>query len=93
MMQALEEGTAALTSRGRAAAAAAAAARRNGKKTRKNSSSVLKKSLSWLDQGLGMVDGAVDKVVDKVARWTDDEGGDEPLLLPVAYGRRGIKVE
>ncbi len=88
MMQALEEGTAALTSRGRAAAAA----RRNAK-TQKNSSSVLKKSLSWLDQGLGMVDGAVDKVVDKVARWTDDEGGDEPLLLPVAYGRRGIKVE
>ncbi|KAF2785675.1 hypothetical protein K505DRAFT_2560 [Melanomma pulvis-pyrius CBS 109.77] len=38
-----------------------------------------KRAGSWL----GMVDGAVDRVVGKVARWTED-GRDEGLLLPVA---------
>lgn len=44
---------------------------------------VLRKSLSWLDQGLGIVDGA-DGFLGRMARWMDDDGGHEPLLLPVA---------
>ena len=47
---------------------------------------VLHKSLSWIDQGLELVDGAVDGLVARVGRWTDDDGGDEALLLPVARG-------
>lgn len=38
---------------------------------------------SWLDA----VDGAVTKAVGKVARWTDDDDGNEELLLPVAKGK------
>ena len=48
---------------------------------------IMRKSLSWIDQGLELVDGAVDGFVARVGRWTDDDGGDEALLLPVA--RRG----
>ncbi|KAF2279998.1 uncharacterized protein EI97DRAFT_454936 [Westerdykella ornata] len=35
---------------------------------------------TWLEA----VDGAVNRVVDKMVRWTDDRDGDEGLLLPVA---------
>jgi hypothetical protein len=50
---------------------------------------VMKKSLSWIDQGLELVDGAVDGLVARVGRWTEDGGGDEALLLPVARSGRG----
>ncbi|OAL51092.1 hypothetical protein IQ07DRAFT_679404 [Pyrenochaeta sp. DS3sAY3a] len=46
---------------------------------------LLKRSLSLLDQGLGYVDGAVDRMVGKVVEWTEDEDGE--VLLPVARGR------
>jgi hypothetical protein len=41
------------------------------------------------------VDGAVDGFVARVGRWTDDDGADEELLLPVARGGRmggGVRV-
>ena len=53
-----------------------------------------RKSLSWadLDLGLDRMEGKVSGWVGKVARWTDDDGG-EGVLLPVVNGRQGIKVE
>lgn len=39
----------------------------------------VKKNGSWLD----MVDGAVNRAVGRVARWTDGDG-EEGLLLPIA---------
>jgi hypothetical protein len=54
-----------------------------------------RKSLSWVDLGLGKVEGAVSGFVGKVARWTDDEGGreGEGVLLPVVNGRQDVKIE
>lgn len=49
--------------------------------------SMLRRSLSWLDQGLGMVDDAVSRVAGGISKWTDDEGGEEGLLLPVVNGK------
>jgi hypothetical protein len=49
-----------------------------------NGGGMMHRSLSWIDQGLELVDGAVDGLVARVGRWTDDDGGDEALLLPVA---------
>jgi hypothetical protein len=49
--------------------------------------------MSWMDMGLGKVEGAVNGFVGKVARWTDDEGGEEGLLLPIVSGRNGVKIE
>jgi hypothetical protein len=40
----------------------------------------------WMDRGLEMVDGAVDSLVGKIVEWTDDNGEDELLLLPLAKG-------
>lgn len=48
---------------------------------------MLRRSLSWLDQGLGMVDDAVSRVAGGISKWTDDEGGEEGLLLPVVNGK------
>jgi hypothetical protein len=44
----------------------------------------LRRNWSWLD----IVDGAVTKAVDRVAKWTENEDGEEGLLLPLA-GRGG----
>jgi hypothetical protein len=52
-----------------------------------------RRSMSWIDLGLGKVEGAVNGFVGKVARWTDDEGGEEGVLLPVVGGRNGVKVD
>jgi hypothetical protein len=40
----------------------------------------------WMDRGLEMVDGAVDSLVGKIVKWTDDNGEDEVLLLPLTKG-------
>lgn len=75
-MEALEAGTAPLTGR---APQPPSEERPGGE-----DESLLRRSLAWLDQGLGLMDGAVDRVV---ARWTDDDdddGGDDGLLLPMA---------
>ncbi|KAI2488055.1 hypothetical protein Ptr902_02188 [Pyrenophora tritici-repentis] len=46
-------------------------------------SDVLSKSMSFIGEGLGIMDGAVDGFVARVARWTDDEGGEKASsLLP-----------
>jgi hypothetical protein len=42
--------------------------------------------VNWMDRGLEMVDGAVDSLVGKIVEWTDDNGEDEVLLLPLAKG-------
>jgi hypothetical protein len=40
--------------------------------------------IGWMDRGLEMVDGAVDRLVVRIVEWTDDDGEDEALLLPLA---------
>ena len=45
-------------------------------------------SRSWVDLGLAVVDGAVDRVAAKIVRWTDDGGRDEELVLPLAKGKQ-----
>ncbi|CAI9628471.1 unnamed protein product [Alternaria burnsii] len=50
-------------------------------------SGLVEKSKSWIDEGVGFVDGAVSAVAAQIRRWTDDDGGDESLLLP--YTRQG----
>jgi hypothetical protein len=55
-------------------------------------------SMSWMDLGLGKVEGAVNGFVGKVAKWTDnddddDDVGEEGFLLPVVSERVGVKVE
>lgn len=58
---------------------------------------VNRRSVSWVDLGLEKVEGAVSEFVGKVARWTDDEGDGEVVLLPAVNGngggRREVKVE
>lgn len=39
---------------------------------------------SWVDMGLVMVDGAVDRAAARIVRWTADGGRDEDLVLPLA---------
>jgi hypothetical protein len=78
-MEALEAGTAPLTGVVRS---------RSHDSGSGESEGVLKQSLSWLDQGLGMVDEAVGKIATGLAKWTDDEGGDEGLLLPMSREQR-----
>ncbi|KAF2024525.1 hypothetical protein EK21DRAFT_93999 [Setomelanomma holmii] len=53
------------------------------------------KSKSWADVGLSKVEDAVNGWVGSLARWTDDSGGDEGLLLPMVRGdgRKEVKVE
>jgi hypothetical protein len=48
-----------------------------------------KARISWVDLGLAMMDGAVDKVAAGIVRWADDNDGDEALVLPLAKGKRG----
>lgn len=50
-------------------------------------SGLVEKSKSWIDEGVGFVDGAVSAVAAQIGRWMDDDGGDESLLLP--YTRQG----
>jgi len=50
-------------------------------------SRLIRKSKSFIDEGIGMMEGVVDGVAAKIAKWTDDDGGDDALLLPVARGR------
>jgi len=50
-------------------------------------SRLIRKSKSFIDEGIGMMEGVVDGVAAKIARWTDDDGGDDALLLPVARGK------
>lgn len=71
-MEALENGTAPLTGRVRGLRGHAGSSE-DGRVLRK---------VSWLDQGLGMVDAAVDIFVARMTRWMDDDGGDEVLVLP-----------
>ncbi|EFQ94470.1 hypothetical protein PTT_07834 [Pyrenophora teres f. teres 0-1] len=53
-------------------------------------SGVLSKSMSLIGEGLLMMDGAVDGFVARMGRWTDDEGGEEALLLlPLSQPKRG----
>jgi hypothetical protein len=52
-----------------------------------------RRCMSWMGLGLGKVEGVVNGFVGKVARWTDDEGGEERVLLPVVGGRNGVKIE
>ncbi|KAG9193277.1 hypothetical protein G6011_03312 [Alternaria panax] len=54
--------------------------------------SLIRKSKSWIDEGVGFVDGAVNAFAAKIGRWTDDDGGDDALLLPVARQGRGTGV-
>jgi hypothetical protein len=85
--EALEAGTASFPALTRSSS--------NPNSPRANPNGVLHKSLSWIDQGLELVDGAVDGFVARVGRWTDDDGADEELLLPVARGGRmggGVRV-
>jgi hypothetical protein len=42
--------------------------------------------VNWMNRGLEMVDGAVDSLVEKIVKWTDDNGEDDVLLLPLAKG-------
>ncbi|KAH9882383.1 hypothetical protein J1614_000619 [Plenodomus biglobosus] len=77
-IEALEAGTAPLTGHKRSTSSESGASE-NG---------ALKRSLSWLDQGLGMMDEGVTRVAGGIAKWTDDEGGDEGLLLPLAREKR-----
>ncbi|KAJ4993545.1 hypothetical protein SVAN01_01093 [Stagonosporopsis vannaccii] len=42
---------------------------------------------SWVDLGLTAVDDAVDRVVARIVKWTDDGGRDEELVLPLAKGK------
>tara|TARA_R110002003_G_scaffold175_4_gene14219 strand:- start:12824 stop:13099 length:276 start_codon:yes stop_codon:yes gene_type:complete len=54
------------------------------------------KSKSWADMGFSRVEDTVNGWVGSLARWTDDIGGDEGLLLPMVRGdgmRKGVKVE
>ena len=57
-------------------------------------SGLVEKSKGWIDEGVGFVDGAVSAVAAQIGRWTDDDGGDESLLLPYTrQGReRGVSV-
>lgn len=41
----------------------------------------------WVDLGLAVVDGAVDGFTRKIVRWTDGNGRDEELVLPLAKGK------
>lgn len=43
--------------------------------------------VSWVDLGLAMVDGAVDRAAAKIVRWADDGGADEGLVLPLAKSK------
>ncbi|KAH6882426.1 hypothetical protein BKA58DRAFT_373304 [Alternaria rosae] len=73
-MEALEAGTAPLT--GRLHSGSSSPSNRGSR--------LIRKSKSFVDEGVGMMEGVVDRVAAKIARWTDDDGGDEALLLPVA---------
>jgi hypothetical protein len=46
---------------------------------RRISGNVARSSAGWLQN----IDGAVDRVVERVVRFTSDDGGEEGLLLPV----------
>jgi hypothetical protein len=53
-------------------------------------------SKSWADMGFSRVEDTVNGWVGSLARWTDDSGGVEGLLLPMVRGngvRKGVKVE
>lgn len=78
-IEALEAGTAPLTGHKRSTSSGSGGSGENG---------ALKRSLSWLDQSLGMMDEAVTRVAGGIAKWTDDERGDEGLLLPLAREKR-----
>jgi hypothetical protein len=45
-----------------------------------------RRRVDWMDRGLEMVDGAVDSLVENIVKWTDDNGKDDVLLLPLAKG-------
>jgi hypothetical protein len=72
-IEALEAGTAPLT--GRKHPSSSSSSPRNG---------LVTKSKSWIDDGVGRIDGAVNAFVAKIGRWTYDDGGDDASLLPVA---------
>lgn len=84
-IEALEAGTAPLTGRKHARSESCCSSPGNG---------LIGKSKSWIDEGVGLVDGAVTAFAAKIGRWTDDDGGDDALLLPVArQGRdRGVSA-
>ena len=44
-------------------------------------------STSWVDLGLAMVDGAVDRVAAGIVRWADDNDEDDELVLPLAKNK------
>lgn len=69
-LAALESGTAPLTGHARSASL----------DERSSHEGVVRRSLSWLDQGLGMVDGVVGRVANELAKWTND---DDEEGLPV----------
>lgn len=44
-------------------------------------------STSWVDLGLAMVDGAVDRFAAGIVRWADDNDEDDELVLPLAKSK------
>ncbi|KAF2851943.1 hypothetical protein T440DRAFT_553893 [Plenodomus tracheiphilus IPT5] len=82
--EALEAGTAPLT--GYKCASLSSSSDSDGEQ------GMLRRSLRWLDQGLGMVDGVVGRVAGGLARWTDDEGvAEEGLLVKLGGGKRKVE--
>ena len=86
MLEALEAGTAPLTAgykRSRRSCSCSSSSSSPPPSNAASGSGVLSKSLSLIGEGLGRMDGAVDGFVARMGRWTDDDGGDEALLLPL----------
>ncbi|KAF1943988.1 hypothetical protein EJ02DRAFT_510558 [Clathrospora elynae] len=88
-IEALEAGTAPPT--GRTHAYSSSSSFTSTSSSKSTEGGMLRKSLSWLDQGLGLVDEAVSSVASGITRWTDD-GGLEGEVLPIARAK-GVKLE
>ncbi|CAG5160375.1 uncharacterized protein ALTATR162_LOCUS5803 [Alternaria atra] len=91
-MEALEAGTVPLTGRKHISSCSSSSSPGSGSGGASDGFGLIRKSRSWVDQGVGFVDGAVDAFAAKLGRWTDDDGGNEALLLPVARQGRGEGV-
>ncbi|CBY01699.1 predicted protein [Plenodomus lingam JN3] len=83
-LEALESGTAPLLTRTPSYSSTRSAASGDGV----GDKGVLERSLSWVDEGLGMLDGVVERVAGGLARWAVEGDGGVELGLPVARERR-----